>query len=52
MEQSLTFADNDSFYKQLLDLESRNEPYCIDTGISEAKNLPLRLLQSCRHQQG
>jgi hypothetical protein len=44
MEKSLTFADNDSFYNQLLELESRNEIYSIDTGISEAKNLPLRLL--------
>ncbi|HEX9004540.1 MAG TPA: hypothetical protein VGB07_31795 [Blastocatellia bacterium] len=44
MEKSLTFADNDSFYNQLLELESHNESYCIDTGISEAKNLPLRLL--------
>ena len=44
MEKSLTFADNDSFYNQLLELESRQEPYFIDTGISEAKNLPLRLL--------
>jgi hypothetical protein len=44
MEKSLTFADNDSFYNQLLELESRNEVYVIDTGISEAKNLPLRLL--------
>lgn len=44
MEKSLTFADNEEFYKQLLDIESRNESYCIDTGVSEAKNLPLRLL--------
>lgn len=44
MEKSLTFADNDSFYNQLLELESRNEPYLIETGISEAKHLPLRLL--------
>lgn len=44
MEKSLTFADNDSFYNQLLEAESRNETYVIDTGISEAKNLPLRLL--------
>jgi len=44
MEKSLTFADNDSFYNQLIELESRNEPYCIDTGVSEAKNLPLRLM--------
>jgi len=44
MEKSLTFADNEAFYKQLLDLESHNEPYCIDTGLSDAKNLPLRLL--------
>lgn len=44
MEKSLTFADQDSFYNQLIELESRNEPYLIDTNISEAKNLPLRLL--------
>lgn len=44
MEKSLTFADNDSFYNQLLELEARNEIYSIDTGISEAKKLPLRLL--------
>lgn len=44
MEKSLTFADNESFYNQLLEMESRNEPYCIETEISEAKNLPLRLL--------
>ena len=29
MEKSLTFADNDSFYNQLLELESRNEIYSI-----------------------
>ncbi|MFN0110678.1 MAG: hypothetical protein ACKVZH_17610 [Blastocatellia bacterium] len=44
MENSLTFADNETFYKQLLDMESSNVVYCIDTGISEAKNLPLRLM--------
>jgi hypothetical protein len=44
MEKSLTFADNDAFYKQLLDLESQKEEYLIDTGIMEAKNLPLRLV--------
>ena len=44
MEKSLTFADNDSFYTQLLEMESRNEAYVVDTEISEAKNLPLRLL--------
>jgi hypothetical protein len=44
MENSLTFADNDSFYQQLLDLENRREEYLIDTGIIEAKELPLRLL--------
>lgn len=44
MENNLTFADNEAFYKQLIEMESRNESYCIDTGISEAKNLPLRLL--------
>jgi hypothetical protein len=44
MEKSLTFADNDSFYNQLLQMESRKEEYFIDTGIMEAKELPLRLL--------
>jgi hypothetical protein len=44
MEQGLTFADKDAFYKQLLELESRKEEYLIDTGIMEAKNLPLRLV--------
>jgi hypothetical protein len=44
MEQTLTFADNDNFYKQLHDLESRKEEYFVDTGIMEVKNLPLRLL--------
>jgi len=44
MEKGLTFADNDTFYKQLLDLESQKEEYLLDTGIMEAKNLPLRLV--------
>jgi hypothetical protein len=44
MEKGLTFADKDAFYKELLDLESRKEAYLIDTGIMEAKNLPLRLV--------
>lgn len=44
MEKSLTFTDNEAFYKQLLEMESRNEDYCIDTGVSEAKKLPLRLM--------
>jgi hypothetical protein len=44
MEKSLTFADNEKFYEQLLDLESRKEGYCIDTGVMEARSLPLRLL--------
>ncbi len=44
MEKGLTFADNDAFYKDLVDLESRKEAYLIDTGIMEAKNLPLRLV--------
>jgi hypothetical protein len=42
--QKLTFADNEAFYKQLLELESRREEYHIDTGVMEVKNLPLRLL--------
>jgi len=44
MEKSLTYNDNDAFYKQLLEIESRKEEYCVDTGIMEAKSLPLRLL--------
>lgn len=44
MEKSLTFADNESFYAQLLELEGRNEEYLIDTGITHAKDIPLRLL--------
>jgi len=44
MEKSLTFNDKDSFYQELLEIESRNEEYCVDTGIMEARNLPLRLL--------
>ncbi|MDX2040746.1 MAG: hypothetical protein SF097_05830 [Acidobacteriota bacterium] len=43
-DKNLTFTDTEAFYTQLLEAESRNENYCIDTGISEAKNLPLRLL--------
>ena len=42
--ESLTFADNENFYKQLIDLETRHEEYLIETGIMEAKSLPLRLL--------
>jgi hypothetical protein len=44
MEKSLTYNDKDDFYKQLLEIESRKEEYCVDTGIMEAKDLPLRLL--------
>ena len=44
MEKSLTFTDNEAFYKHLLEMESRSEDYSIDTGVSEAKNLPLRLM--------
>ena len=44
MEKHIPFADNDAFYNQLLELEARREEYFIDTGISEAKDLPLRLL--------
>ncbi|MBO0800077.1 MAG: hypothetical protein J2P31_14750, partial [Blastocatellia bacterium] len=44
MEKGLTFADNDAFYRQLLDLESQKEEYLIDTGMTDAKNLPLRLV--------
>jgi hypothetical protein len=44
MEKQLSFADNETFYNQLLEMESRGEEYFIDTGITEAKHLPLRLL--------
>ena len=44
MEQNLTFADNETFYKQLLDMEAKNVEYNVDTGIMEASKLPLRLL--------
>lgn len=44
MEQTLTYADNDQFYNTLLEKESRKEEYYFDTEISEAKDLPLRLL--------
>ena len=44
MENSLAFNNTENFYKQLLEFEARNQDYCIDTGISEAKDLPLRLL--------
>lgn len=44
MGSKLNFTDQESFYKQLLDLEARKEDYDIDTGIMEVKDLPLRLL--------
>jgi len=44
MGHSLNFTDNETFYQQLLDLETRHEEYNVDTGIMEVKNLPLRLL--------
>ena len=44
MEQPLTFADSETFYQQLLDLETRGADYVVDTGIMEAAKLPLRLL--------
>jgi len=44
MEKSLTFSDKEAFYSELLELESRKEEYCVDTGIMEARYLPLRLL--------
>jgi hypothetical protein len=44
MEKSLTFNNKETFYSELLDLESRKEEYCVDTGIMEAGRLPLRLL--------
>src|SRR5262245_1147379 len=44
MEKSLTFSDKETFYSELLEIESRKEEYCVDTGIMEARYLPLRLL--------
>lgn len=44
MGSKLNFADQESFYNQLLELESRQEEYDVDTGIMEVKDLPLRLL--------
>lgn len=44
MESSLIYADNDNFYKQLLEMEGRGEEYVIDTGVREAAKLPLRLV--------
>lgn len=44
MEKSLTFSDTENFYKELLELEAKSEPYLIDTGIREAGKLPLRLM--------
>ena len=44
MEKSLTYSDNDAFYQQLLDMETRHEAYSIDTGVMEAGKMPLRLL--------
>ncbi len=44
MGSKLNFADQENFYHQLLELESRHEAYDVDTGIMEVKNLPLRLL--------
>lgn len=44
MEKTLTFADNDQFYSSLIEMESKKEEYYFDTGISDAKDLPLQLL--------
>ena len=44
MEKHIPFSDNEAFYKQLLDIEAKKEEYFVDTGISEAKDLPLRFL--------
>jgi hypothetical protein len=44
MEQNLTFADNDAFYNQLTEIESKRAEYVVDTGVMEAAKLPLRLL--------
>src|SRR5678816_220675 len=44
MEKHIPFSDNEAFYKQLLDIEAKKEEYFVDTGIAEAKDLPLRFL--------
>jgi len=44
MEKHIPFTDSDAFYAQLLDMEAKKEEYFVDTGIADAKNLPLRLL--------
>jgi hypothetical protein len=44
MEKTISFVDSDAFYNELLALEGRGEDYVIETGISDAKELPLRLL--------
>lgn len=44
MGSKLNFTDEETFYKQLLELEARHEDYDIDTGIMEVHKLPLRLL--------
>ena len=44
MGSKLNFTDQENFYQQLLELESRHEAYDLDTGIMEVKKLPLRLL--------
>lgn len=44
MGKTISFVDSEAFYNQLLDLENRGEDYTVETGISEAKDLPLRLL--------
>ncbi len=44
MGSKLNFTDQESFYRQLIELESKKEAYDVDTGIMEVKKLPLRLL--------
>lgn len=44
MEKALTYADTENFFKQLLEMEARREEYVVDTGVSEAAKLPLRLM--------
>jgi hypothetical protein len=44
MKDPINFVDNDAFYQHLLEMEERGEEYFIDTGISDAKDIPLRLL--------
>ncbi len=44
MEKTLTYADTEDFFKQLIEMETRREEYVVDTGVAEASKLPLRLI--------